>query len=303
MQLIAADVGNSATKVAFGFPGSLSIPVGASAGPKSVRWFGDLSNESAQHSLQQLQTKLPTEECCWFFSSVHAGRQRELAAWVDRHRPQDRVHLLSAADIPMKTDVECREHVGRDRLLAALAAWKIYATPATDQRASPAIVIDAGTAVTVDAVDESGCFVGGNIFLGADAVFEQISGRTDALPQLDYAQRWKHLRTPKQAKMPIGKSTIEAILSGVYQSQLGGIVHLVKEIERRCDRSPVVVITGGGWEELCQAVRCLVPKNEAMKSTEHWITDARLVLKGVALAGSLLFAAQNPEMNAGPQDD
>lgn len=300
MQLIAVDVGNSATKVAFGFPGALAIPVDAAADLNSVRWFGGLSNESAQHSLQQLLSKLPTGECCWFFSSVHAGRQKELAQWVDRQRPQDRVHMLSAADIPIKTDVECREHVGRDRLLAALAAWKIYAT---QQRASPAIVIDAGTAVTVDLVDESGCFAGGNILLGADAVFEQISGRTDALPQLDYAQRWKHLNAPRRSTMPFGKSTVEAILSGVYQSQLGGLLHLVKEIERCCDRSPVVVITGGGWEELSQALLNLGLENAAMKSTDHWITDSHLVLKGVELAGSWLAAARNPEIKAGPQDD
>lgn len=62
--------------------------------------------------------------------------------------------------IPIETDVDEPEKVGVDRLLAALAAYR--------QVKGACIVVDAGTAVTIDAVSADGVFQGGAIFPGLD---------------------------------------------------------------------------------------------------------------------------------------
>ncbi|MGB2966799.1 MAG: type III pantothenate kinase, partial [Phycisphaerae bacterium] len=95
--------------------------------------------------------------------------------------------------IPIRADVEEPERVGTDRLLAALAA--------RGRLGSPCVVVDLGTAVTVDAVAADGAFAGGAIFPGLEMSADALARGTALLPKISL---------PTDAPR-IGRSTAEAI--------------------------------------------------------------------------------------------
>lgn len=178
-----------------------------------------------------LPAPLPASPCHWLVASVHSRRLAELRSWIQLHRPGDSLRLLGHADIPLKLDLESPQRTGIDRLLAA---WSVTRRSGP----GPAIVVDAGTAVTVDLVNADGVFCGGNIFPGLQACLDQLAGSTDQLPRLE---------TGDYPSDPLGKSTQDAIRSGVCRAQAGAIRYLVGELTRFAGGGNIVtVLTGGG---------------------------------------------------------
>lgn len=117
---------------------------------------------------------------------------------------------------------------GADRLLNAAAAW--------DVMKSACIVIDAGTAVTVDFVDGDGVFHGGAIAPGAAMQLASLHAHTAALPKVAFAQ-------PED--VPYGRNTAEAMLQGVYHGIRGMAWRLVERYAQSYGAFPPVVATGG----------------------------------------------------------
>lgn len=104
--------------------------------------------------------------------------------------------------------------VGADRLVNAVAAF--------ERLGGPCVVVDFGTAITYDIVSESGEYVGGIITTGVEISMEALTSRAAAIPRIDL--------TPPRAL--IGKSTVEAIRSGViygFASQVDGILGRLRE--------------------------------------------------------------------------
>ncbi|MFL5339419.1 MAG: type III pantothenate kinase, partial [Gemmataceae bacterium] len=95
----------------------------------------------------------------WTLAGVHPSRRDRLADWACRRGDQVRV-IDKYTQLPLKMNVEAPEQVGIDRLLNVLAA-KNLVPPGT-----PAVVIDAGSAITANLLDETGAFAGGAIFPG-----------------------------------------------------------------------------------------------------------------------------------------
>ena len=85
--------------------------------------------------------------------------------------------------------------VGADRLVNALAAARLYGTPA--------VVVDFGTATTLDCVASDGAYVGGAIAPGLELGLEALAARTAKLPRIE-------LRAPDRA---IGRDTVSAMQS------------------------------------------------------------------------------------------
>lgn len=133
--------------------------------------------------------------------------------------------------------VECRpvESVGQDRRFAARGAL--------ERVRAACLVVDAGTALTVDAIVASrpgetstGRFLGGAIAAGPDLVADALHARTARLP-----------RAALVANPPaIGRSTEAALQSGVVIGFRGAARELVARIaaEAQLDAAPVV-LTGG----------------------------------------------------------
>ena len=129
--------------------------------------------------------------------------------------------------IPIGRQVDDETKVGEDRLLNAAAAYDILK--------QACVVVDAGTAITVDFVDGAGTFHGGAIAAGAQLQLDALFERTDLLPETE-------LKKPIEA---IGHNTIEAMRSGVYYGLRGMVRELVEQYAERIGSFPIVVVTGG----------------------------------------------------------
>ena len=123
--------------------------------------------------------------------------------------------------------------IGADRLANAAAVAELYGCPA--------IVVDFGTAVTFDIVSERRSYVGGVIAPGLEAMTNFLYQRTALLPRLS-------LKEPRHA---VGKSTIEAMLSGAVFGYRGLVREILARIKaEQFPRKKVYVVATGGYARL-----------------------------------------------------
>ncbi|MEA3366750.1 MAG: type III pantothenate kinase, partial [Planctomycetota bacterium] len=132
--------------------------------------------------------------------------------------------------IPVKADVDEPARVGTDRLLAALAAYR--------RAGGACIVVDAGTAVTVDAVDDDGTFLGGAIFPGPDLMARSLAEGTAQLPAVEIGREF----VPERV---IGKNTGDAIRSGIMRTLSGAVGGIAADMMHEVGTGVPVYITGG----------------------------------------------------------
>ncbi len=142
--------------------------------------------------------------------------------------------VASAATVPVAVRVERPADIGPDRLVNAYAAAHLHGTPA--------IVVDCGTATTLDAVDQAGAFVGGAIAPGMMLGLEALAARTARLPRIE----------PRLPDGPIGRDTVEAMRVGSvlgHRAMIEGLVaRMRRELAAAAAVSPHdvrVVLTGG----------------------------------------------------------
>lgn len=117
--------------------------------------------------------------------------------------------------------------VGADRIVDAVAVYRIYG--------GPACIVDFGTATTFDAITANGDYLGGSIAPGigisADALFQ----RAAKLPKVDLAR-------PPAA---IGRNTIHAIQSGLLFGYVGLVEGMVARFRAELGPAMKVIATGG----------------------------------------------------------
>ncbi len=248
VRLLAVDIGNHQIKLGLFAPNGDGLP-------QPARIWRVPTGESC---LEPLTLLLPPEALTWSVATVHRQAERQLAAWVQLRRPGDRYRLLKNEHLQLAVHVEQPERVGTDRLLAAVAVNRLRAP------GRPAIVIDAGTAITVDVVSAAGAFEGGVILPGFRLTARALSEGTDLLPEVDY--------DPASAPPPVvGKSTMAAIRSGLFWGQVGAVCELVRRMSDQLDAVPQVFVAGGDAERLAG----FLPQAQVV---------AELVLAGIALS-------------------
>jgi len=134
-------------------------------------------------------------------------------------------------------DLETIETTGVDRLLAARAAWEL-----ARGGSGGAIVIQAGSAVTVDLVDAQGVFRGGMILPGP-SMWTRALASAAQIPRFDPADApWSEPR--------LGRSTAAAVLQGLAVGLSGAVESVVCRL-RATSPAARVFITGG-WAEALQ---------------------------------------------------
>lgn len=175
----------------------------------------------------------------WAVSGVHPRRCDELVDWL-RQRGHSVLVVDSYRQLPIRVDVQYPHKVGMDRLLNAVAATKHW-----KRGRLPALIVDTGTAVTVDWVDQEGTFRGGSIFPGVRLMVEALHHHTALLPLVPLANPRPYLP---------GRSTEQAIEAGVYYAVAGGINTLLELLGERAGAKPFVFLTGGDAELLMPAV-------------------------------------------------
>jgi type III pantothenate kinase len=127
--------------------------------------------------------------------------------------------------------------VGLDRLAAAVAANRLRSPGRS------AIVIDAGTAVTVDLVGATGAFQGGVILPGFQMAARALADDTDLLPMVPFS-------TNGEPPSVVGKTTEAAIRSGLFWGCVGAVRGLVDRMARQTGSEPELFVTGGDAESL-----------------------------------------------------
>ena len=146
---------------------------------------------------------------------------------VRKYLKVEPINFSYKIDAGIKINVENRSEVGADRIVNAVAALKLYKTPA--------IVVDFGTATTFDIINEKKEFIGGIIMAGMKIQAKALSKFTSKLPLLDI----------EPSQKVIGQNTQDAILSGIVRGHACMVSGLLKESEKELGQKPFVIATGG----------------------------------------------------------
>jgi type III pantothenate kinase len=230
--LLCVDVGNSRTK--FGLfrrepaakrAGSLPdcMAAAAVAHGHAVNW-DKMRSEFGIHREDRVHGYL-------------TGSNPEGVAVVRNGWPRDwaaPTHLDDVTEFPLDIRLEQPNHAGIDRILNAVACNTIR-PPGV-----PAVIIDTGTATTVDAVSPEGAFEGGSILPGFELCARALHQYTALLPFVTVDEMCS------ESHEPLGTSTRAALRSGLLWGQIGGIRELVKRLSERWPVAPTVLLTGGG---------------------------------------------------------
>ncbi|MDE6480450.1 MAG: type III pantothenate kinase [Muribaculaceae bacterium] len=149
--------------------------------------------------------------------------------------------LSRSTRLPINLDYATPSTLGLDRVALAVGAATLY-------KGETLMVVDAGTAVTLDIVDSTPAFRGGRIAPGVRLRFESLHAHTSALPLLD-----------AQGPLPIvGCSTDTSIRSGVVLGLSDEIVETYRQYKNKfgCNR---VVLTGGDAGLLADCINSRIP--------------------------------------------
>jgi type III pantothenate kinase len=134
--------------------------------------------------------------------------------------------LTNGYDQPMR--------LGADRWVAMIAAWHRVLAQGPPR---PLVVVMVGTAVTVDAVDAQGRFLGGLILPGHGIMLRALESGTAGL----------HVPTGEVREFPT--NTSDALSSGGTYAIAGAMERMVQHMRKRCGAQPACVMSGGaGWK-------------------------------------------------------
>lgn len=151
----------------------------------------------------------------------------------------------------IEIDLDRPEDVGADRLVNAVAVKAEYSVPT--------VVIDFGTATTFDVVDGQGRYAGGIIAPGINLSLNALHSAASKLPKVNI----------EKSKRIVGKTTVEAMQSGLYWGYVSMIEGVLERISSELGEKPFVIATGGLASLFAEEIE-LIEK-----------VDERLTLKGL----------------------
>jgi len=162
-------------------------------------------------------------------------------------------------ELGVEIDYPNPQSIGADRLANAAAVTALHGFPA--------IVVDFGTAVTFDIVSGQRAYIGGVIAPGLEAMTNFLYRRTALLPQLS-------LKEPRRA---VGKSTIQAMLSGAVFGYRGLVREILTQVKaEQFSRKKVHVVATGGYARLI-----------ARRLPEIDVVRPNLTLEGLRIVANL----------------
>ena len=253
--LIAVDIGNARMK--FG----LFEASDARGLPEPV---GSLQFSDCDQNLDDVARWLASlckGEVGWWIGSVNRPTTTRLVEWLREARPEDRVTLLASGDLPLGVGLERPDMVGIDRLLDAVAANHLR------QSGRPAVVVDLGSAITVDLISSDGIFEGGAILPGIAMSARAMHEFTDLLPLV----QMRELADPPN---PLGTSTVAAMQSGLFWGAVGAIRELIGRLSTNQPTPADVFLSGGAGPAVAELL------GPATRHVPH------LTLAGIALTAA-----------------
>jgi type III pantothenate kinase len=241
--LLAVDVGNTQTHL------------GAFQGPELVEhWRFATVRESTADELGAALSNLlglrglgfgEIEASIGSFTVPQLGP--EWASMAERYLGREMMVVGPGVKTGMAIRYDNPREIGADRLVNSVAAY--------DRFRGACIVVDFGTAITYDAVSAEGEYLGGIISPGLEISLEALSARAAKLPNVDLGE----------PRTLIGKSTVDAIRSGVvygFAAQVDGIVRRLRaELGEEAD----AIATGGHAD-------VVVPHTETIDEVDDLLT-------------------------------
>ncbi|MEA2371352.1 MAG: type pantothenate kinase [Solirubrobacteraceae bacterium] len=137
--------------------------------------------------------------------------------------------------------------LGADRLVNAVAAYEIFH--------ASCVVVDFGTAITYDAISADGEYLGGIISPGVQISLEALSSRAAKLPTIDLGE----------PRTLIGKSTVDAIRSGVVYGFAAAVDGIVGRLRAELGAGVATIATGG-------LARVIVPFTTSIDRVDDLLT-------------------------------
>jgi type III pantothenate kinase len=239
---LVVDIGNTRLKWGLVHPGNSTLIATESLPDDTLSWQRtiDLWRSSPQH--RDISTPL-----LWAVASVNPGRTDHLRSWIEA-RGEGFFHLQHAHQLPLRINLDHPDRVGIDRLLNAVAVTRM------EKPGRGSILIDAGSAVTVDWLDEEHIYQGGIIFPGLDLMAEALHRYTALLPRVNVSS---------PIPQPPAKATIPAIQAGIFLAVLGGIREAVERYALQAAIPPRAYFTGGQAPLLAEAMGLNDPERPA----------------------------------------
>jgi len=250
--LIAVDVGNARVKL-----GLFESGCGEEL-PEPSRTLHLAGSAPEPEPLAAWLAEVAPHEASWWIGSVNRPAVTRLIDWLRDRRAEDTVTMLAAGGLPLEIALERPDMVGIDRLLDAVAANHLRPP------ARPAVVVDVGTAITVDLISPEGAFLGGTISPGIAMSARALYEFTDLLPLIEMSEL--------AARPPaLGTATVSAIRSGLFWGAVGAIRQLIERLSAEVGSEPQVFLTGGAGPTVAELLG---------PSTRH---VPHLTLAGIAL--------------------
>ena len=162
--------------------------------------------------------------------------------------------------------------LGTDRWIAVIAAAKTYG--------QPVIVMDLGTASTLDAVDDDGVHLGGLIFPGPGVMERSLhlDTRLSTRSGGDDFSGWNRAADSVLAgdsvRGLVATNSGQAVAYGIISAQIGALKEFHEAVCQRLTGRPVIVITGGAGEGI-------MPLMERAMTESTLINDPWLVFRGM----------------------
>lgn len=149
------------------------------------------------------------------------------------------VVLVAGRDLPYGIEIQCEqpEQVGADRLLSAIGAYARTRTAT--------LVVDIGTAITVNAVSARGAFCGGAIAPGPALMLRALHEHTALLPAVAYE---------KPASV-LGRNTVAAMRSGAHWGAVALVESLLARMAEELSPSARIILTGGDAEPIARDLK------------------------------------------------
>lgn len=215
---MALDLGNTRTKAGIFVKGQL------------MQTF----TSETRHLEASVESWLSTfpDDTSWTFAWISVAQEPPIPRWeiwqARKLRPQW-IPIGKDTPLPIRHAYETPETLGTDRIVGVIGALKIAGK-------GPLLVIDAGTAITYDLMDDQQVYLGGAISPGMDMRFKALHQFTARLPLVD----------PGTAPVaPLGKSTRQCIATGVVYGIVGEMEKFIDTYREAFGQDLQVFLTGG----------------------------------------------------------
>jgi type III pantothenate kinase len=215
---IIIEIGNTKTSVATWVDGSV----------RSALHVSTVDESAFSEAFQAHRDGIPHGKvAATIIGSVVPVALERVRAHVTDQCEREPLVIGETIPLPMDVGVTDKKAIGVDRVCEAYAAFERLKTGCT--------VVALGTAITVDLVDDDGVLVGGAILPGVRMQLTALHERTAVLPQVE----------PGFPDQPFGRSTAEAIQTGVCRGVVGAIRNIVEGYATHLNRWPQVLASGG----------------------------------------------------------